>query len=107
MFLGTPHINVKSLKLSDGFDAGIEPREAAIVDGMGIQVSNEEASRIGHHLAPFGAKRIQPGYYQIPCQSRGKLPSLRLEIAHGSCAHCSVIIDFNEYIFNFVWLIVC
>ena len=92
------------MKLSDGFDAAILGREVAIVEGLGIMLNRQEAVRIGRHLAPFGARRIQPGIYQIPCNSRGKLPSLRFEFAGSGCGgdSCSVAIDFNEYIINLV-----
>ena len=87
------------MQLSDGFNAAIEPREAAIVEGMGVQLGVEEADRIGHHLAEFGTRRIQPGLFSIPCDMRGKLPTLQLEIGG---KNDPVNLDFNEYILNYV-----
>ena len=99
---------MKSLRLSDGFDAAIEPRQAVIAENiLGILVYQEEADRIGAKLAPFGAHKIKPGFYAIPCNSRGKLPSLRFELAAGNNKNndnndASIFLDFNEYIVNYV-----
>ena len=102
--LGQPRIHAKSMKLSDGFDLAIKPREAAIVEGLGIQLYKEEAVRFGQHLRSFGARRIQPGFYRIPCDARGKLPTIHLEL--DSRGNSSVVIDFNEYVINIVRLLV-
>ena len=94
---------MKSLKLSNGFDFSIEPRQAVIVEHIpGILVHQEEADRIGRKLAPFGARKIKPGFYMIPCNSRGKLPSLRFELAAVNNNDASIVLDFNEYIVNYV-----
>ena len=108
MYSGQPLVRVKSLRLSDGFDAAIEPRQAVIAENiLGILVYQEEADRIGAKLAPFGAHKIKPGFYAIPCNSRGKLPSLRFELAAGNNKNndnndASIVLDFNEYIVNYV-----
>ena len=99
-------MRVRSLKLSDGFDAAIIPREAVIFEGMGFHIKCREARRIGDHLAPFGAVRTKGGDYRIPCESRGKLPSTRFEFSIGRNAarRSVVLVDFNELILNEVCL---
>ena len=109
--LGQPRIFAKSLRVGAGnesFDLNIRPREAIITEGLGIRLTPAETNRLGRHLAQFGARRIQPGWFQIPCGSRGKLPILRLKIGSHQSTHETsdsdngIEIDFNEYIVNYV-----
>lgn len=100
------HIVEGSSRNSTLTDVDILPREVVIVEGVGIQLSTEEAIRVGHYLAPFGVRRIQPGFFQIPCENRGKLPTVSLQLADHPVAKqesaMSVKLNFNELVVNYV-----
>ena len=112
---------IKSVRLSDGYDLHIIPRDLLLVDGpFGIYMRQEEVDRVSGHLSQFGVYSVHcPGpvlnaddvysktCYPIPCDKRGHLPSLQFELMsakelQSKALDDSLTIKFNQYIINFV-----
>ena len=114
----------------------IKPRNVIFTDTIldaGIYLFHEEAERVGRHFAKFGVKKTNcshhPFYdiryafefddqrypcFEIPCNKRGMLPSLRIRFTEARQSKeqttvekdmkrkKSIIVELDEYIVDYV-----